>query len=90
MGLSIVTDMLKGKWKIVSLVFIFIINLIMFVFLGYLSVQMVISQYQYNLVTSVLGWPRWIFTLSIPIGSALYIIRSIQILIYDLKEVLNK
>lgn len=90
MGLSILTDMLKGKTKVVSLIFTFVIEMTMFVFLLYLGVNMVLSQNKYHLVTSVLGWPKWIFTLSIPAGAVLYMIRSIQMLIYDIKEVHGK
>lgn len=90
MGLSIVTDTLKGKWKIASLIFTFAVELVMFIFLCYLGVNMVLSQYKYHLVTSVLGMPKWIFTLSMPIGAVLYMIRAVQMLIYDIKEAMGK
>ena len=90
MGLSIVTDTLKGKWKIASLIFTFAVELVMFIFLCDLGVNMVLSQYKYHLVTSVLGMPKWIFTLSMPIGAVLYMIRAVQMLIYDIKEAMGK
>ena len=86
MGLSIITDTLKGKVKIASLLFTYAVEMVMFIFLIYLGVNMVQSQYKYHLVTSVLGWQKWKFTLSIPVGAVLYMIRSTQMLIHDIAE----
>lgn len=90
MGLSLLTDTFHGKVKIASLIFAYVIEVIMFVLLGYLGIMMVISQYKYNVVTPVLQMNKFIFTLSFPIGSALYIIRITQLLIVELKEALGK
>ena len=90
MGLCLITDKFHGKLKLASILFIFAADVVMFGLLGYLGITMVLSQYRYHLVTPVLQMQKYIFTLAFPIGSALFIFRSTQLLIIDIKEALKK
>lgn len=90
MGLSLITDTFTGKLQIASLLFVYIVEVAMFLFLGYMGINMVKSQYVYNMVTPVLQMKKWWFTLAFPIGSALFILRCTQVLILDIKAVKKK
>lgn len=90
MGLSVITDTLHGKAKIAVLVFDYVITVAMFLFLLWQGCLMVLSQYRYDLVTSVLQMKKWWFTMAFPIGSVLFIIRATIMLVDDIREELRR
>ncbi|MGA1842267.1 MAG: TRAP transporter small permease [bacterium] len=45
------------------------------------------SEYRSGMMTYSLGWPFWFFTLSLPVGSLLFLIRFSQAALNDLKSV---
>jgi C4-dicarboxylate transporter DctQ subunit len=94
MGMSLFSDMLHGRAKKVSIILVFVISDLMFIFLFLQGIKMVTLQLSINLTTPILELPQWVFTLCIPIGSVLFLIRSVQKLINDListnEETLNK
>jgi C4-dicarboxylate transporter DctQ subunit len=94
MGMSFFFDMLHSKTKKISIILIFVISDLMFIFLLWQGIKMVTLQLSIDLTTPILQLPQWAFTLCIPIGSILFLIRSVQKLINDLisadEETLNK
>lgn len=45
------------------------------------------SEYRSGMMTYSLGWPFWFFTLSLPVGSLLFLIRFSQVALNDLRRV---
>lgn len=86
MGLSVLTDALHGKVKLVVLVFDYVVTLVMFLFLIWQGLAMSMSQYKYGLVTSVLQMPKFVFTLAFPVGSVFFILRATCQLIEDIRN----
>lgn len=78
MGLSAVTDLLPKKYDkyvrlITVLVAIFFCGLLLKYGINMVQMELVSGQ-----TTPALGWPEWIFGLSIPVGASLILIRFIQ------------
>lgn len=85
MGLSAIVDMLPLLWRKVSAVVVCIASCMLFSLLCYQGIEMIVSQIDYNQVTPTTRIPVWIFSTSLPIGSALFIFRMIQITVRNLK-----
>ena len=65
-----------------QMVLVYVIGLVTsFVFLSltYYGVDMVLFQKQLNQMTPALGWPQWIFSLGLPLGSLFCLIRTLQV-----------
>lgn len=79
LGLSILVDILpKRISKILSLISIIAV----IIFLGilcYEGINTVKVQIGLKQMTPALGWPQWLFSLSVPAGSFIILIRFIQI-----------
>lgn len=78
MGLTILTDVLPKKYekyvKLITLAFAFFFCGLLFIY----GVNMVKMELISGQTTAALGWPEWIFGMSIPIGAVLILIRFIQ------------
>lgn len=85
MGLSAIVDMLPLLWRKVSAVVVCIASCTLFSLLCYQGIEMIVSQIGYNQVTPTTRLPVWIFSTSLPIGSALFIFRMVQITVRKLK-----
>ncbi|OUM87822.1 MAG: hypothetical protein BAA01_14560 [Bacillus thermozeamaize] len=81
---------LKGTWKLGLLVFVGGLTTIVFLITFYYGIEMVKFQYNLKLVTPSLGWPQWIFTLGVPLGSLLCVFRAIQVTGLELKAHMQK
>lgn len=78
MGLSVLTDLLPRKFeKYVKLITTIVAVFFCGVLLKY-GVDMVMSEIASGQTTPALGWPEWIFGLSIPVGAFLMLVRFIQ------------
>lgn len=65
-----------------QMVLVFVIGLVttfVFVSLTYFGVEMVLFQKQLNQMTPALGWPQWVFSLGLPLGSLFCLIRTVQV-----------
>ena len=79
LGLSILVDTLpKRISKILSIIAIIAV-IIFFSILCYEGVNTVKAQIGLKQMTPALGWPQWLFSLSVPVGSFIILIRFIQI-----------
>lgn len=70
LGFSLIYDKFKGINKVILTVFIGSIVTLFFAATGYYGFEIVQSQMGRGQTTPALGWPQWIFTLSLPIGCA--------------------
>ncbi|WP_432357328.1 TRAP transporter small permease [Sporosarcina sp. UB5] len=59
---------------------------LLFVILIYFGIQMLLFQVQMGQKTPSLGWPQWMFSMSMPIGAALCLFRTVQATIKELRE----
>ena len=58
----------------------------LFLILSYYGLQMVLFQMDMGQKTPSLGWPQWIFSLAMPVGSVLCLYRTIQATIVEFKN----
>ncbi|MGA1863434.1 MAG: TRAP transporter small permease [bacterium] len=65
------------QWLAISIVFVLLL------FYGTIDTW---SEYRSGMMTYSLGWPFWFFTLSLPVGSLLFLIRFSQAALNDLKS----
>lgn len=62
-------------------------SLLLFGVLFYFGIDMVRFQMQIGQTTPALNMPQWVWSLALPLGALLCFIRTIQVLIIELKEV---
>ncbi len=79
LGFSALADLLSPKMQKVVTIFGVVCSVLLFVILCKYGVDMVISQYNFKQTTAAMGFPEWVFGLSIPIGSIFMIIRFIEL-----------
>ncbi len=63
-----------------------VISIILFLIITYYGIEMMMFQIDINAKTPALGWPKWLFSMAIPIGALLCAIRTIEATIKQLKE----
>ena len=86
LGLSVFTDLLPKKaQKYISLLTWLVASFFSFYLFRY-GVDMVKSEYLFKVKTPSLGWPEWIFGLTIPIGAIFIFIRFTQFTVNVLKK----
>jgi TRAP-type C4-dicarboxylate transport system permease small subunit len=59
---------------------------VMFALFMYYGIEMVQFQMMVNQTTPALGWPQWIFSLSLPFGSALCLWRTVEATVKEFKQ----
>lgn len=86
LGFSLIIERVPLPIRRSLVVLIGFISLALFLFIAYYGIDMIQFQIDINAKTPALGWPKWLFSLSIPIGSLLCAIRSVEATIKQLKE----
>lgn len=86
LGFSLLYDSMKGFMKVFMTLFVSFIMILFFAAILYYGLDLVMSQVTRNRLTPALGWPQWVFTLMMPIGCLLCIIRIIERTIVSLKK----
>ncbi|WP_232334491.1 TRAP transporter small permease [Oceanobacillus sp. AG] len=86
LGFSLLFDLSPPKLQRILVVIIGLLTIAVFGSITYFGFEMVQSQISMGSLTPALGWPKWIFSLGLPIGSLLCTIRSIEALFKELKE----
>lgn len=86
LGFSLLLEKVSISMKRVLIIFIGIVSTLLFLVITYFSIEMIQFQLQIGSTTPALRWPRWIFSLAIPIGSVLCIYRTIEATIIQVKE----
>jgi len=80
---------MKGYWKLGVVLFVGAITTILFAIIFYYGIKIVIFQYNISLVTPSLGWPQWVFTSGLALGSLLCVIRSIEATGIEVRNILK-
>lgn len=86
MGLSIIVERLPKNAQKAFIVISTIASIALFVLLFMQGVDEVLLNIKYGTRTPILLIPNWLFTISFPIGSALYIYRVVTYSIKQIKE----
>lgn len=86
LGFSLLYDLVPLAFQRVLTIFIGVVTIVVFGSVTYFGFEMVQYQMGMGSLTPALGWPRWIFSLGLPIGAMLCTIRSIEALIREWKD----
>lgn len=87
LNFSVLIDLLPSKLKKILIIVIHLFSAgLLIIFVKY-GVGMVFSEIVHHQTTPALGWPAWVQTLSVPLGSLLIIIRIIQSCRRELKNI---
>lgn len=79
LGFSVLHEKLRGSAKNVLTVFIAAAIITFFVVLGWFGWEQVQSQIINGRSTPSMQIPQWLFTLALPVGSALGVVRTVQV-----------
>ncbi len=90
LGFSLIFDSMPRGLKLIFSIVLGFISTAIFSIVTYFGYDMVQFQMMLNQTTASLGWPQWIFSLSLPIGSLFCIYRVIEATIKEAKEILNE
>src|SRR5699024_8468739 len=85
LGFSLLLDPVSPSFRLDLTMLIAFILVIFIMFFAYYVVEMMIYQFDIDAKTPALGWPKWLFSLSIPLGSLLCAIRTIEVTVRELK-----
>lgn len=86
LGLSVFTDLLPKKAQKYVTIITWIVATFFSFYLFRYGLAMVKSEYLFKVKTPALGWPEWIFGMSIPIGALFIFIRFTQFTISVLRK----
>ncbi|MGA1823948.1 MAG: TRAP transporter small permease [bacterium] len=85
-SISLITKKLPAQFHRFCLGIQWISVSIVFLFLLFYGVQETWLEYQSKMMSYSLGWPLWVFTLSLPVGSLLFILRFSQVSLREWRE----
>lgn len=86
LGFSLLLEKVPVSVQRFLIFFIGIISTLLFVVVTYFAYEMIQFQFDMNSTTPALRWPRWIFSLAIPIGTVLCIYRTIESMFRQIKQ----
>ncbi|WP_163527128.1 TRAP transporter small permease [Halobacillus ihumii] len=78
LGFDLIYDKLNKMSRAMVSIAIGVLIVFFFGVLAYHGIGIVMSQMDRQQITPALGWPQWVFTLGLPIGCVLCIIRTIE------------
>ena len=87
LGFTLLYDKGNKLTKKVVVIVSSVASLVLFAVLLYFGIDMVLFQMQIGQRTPALNMPQWVWSLGLPLGAFLCIIRTIQALFIELKEV---
>jgi C4-dicarboxylate transporter DctQ subunit len=90
LGFSLIFESLRSYSKLILTLFIGIVMGAIFTLLVYYGYEMVAFQKMLNQKTPALGWPQWVFSLGLPIGSLFCLYRVIEATSIEVKEILDE
>lgn len=86
LGFSLIVERASIPIRRVLISLIGIVSVLLFAIITYYGIEMMIFQIDINAKTPALGWPKWLFSMAIPLGALLCAIRTIEATIKQLKE----
>ncbi|GAA0610063.1 hypothetical protein GCM10009001_29230 [Virgibacillus siamensis] len=78
LGFSLLFDKSPLTIKRIIILLVGILSILFFLIITYYGFKMVQYQLEVNKTTPALGWPQWLFSLGLPFGTLLCIIRSVE------------
>lgn len=90
LGFSLIVDKVSLTLKRGLLGLIGLISVLFFLLIAYFGIEMMMFQISINATTPALGWPRWLFSIGIPIGTILCALRTIEATVKQWKELPDK
>lgn len=85
LGFSAIVDLFPPKMRKAAAIFAVVSAVIVFILLFLYGLEMVFSQYMMEQTSPALGWPEWVFGISIPVGALLMIVRFVELGYLELK-----
>ncbi|MER2262244.1 MAG: TRAP transporter small permease [Psychrobacillus sp.] len=85
LGFTLIFDRANKSFKKVITILVGMLMGGLFLILVYFGIEMVIYQIELGQKTPSLGWPQWLFSLAMPGGSLLCLIRTVQATIMEYK-----
>lgn len=89
LGMDALVNLFPPRLRLFFLWVSAIITITVFAIFGWQGVGIILSQYEWGNKSPMMEMPLWIFTLSVPVGSALYIYREIQVTVRRSKRLLS-
>jgi TRAP-type C4-dicarboxylate transport system permease small subunit len=86
LGMTFIDTLLPPKALRWVSVLVTVCGVVLFVILFYFGVDMVMQEYESEMVTYSMALPMWWFGLSVPVGCVLVVIRIIQAAIQELRD----
>lgn len=86
LGFSLLFDKSPKLLKKYLVIFVGVLSVFLFLLLTYYGYDMVMFQVELNKTTPALGWPQWIFSAGLPLGTLLCAVRAIEATIIEWKE----
>ena len=84
-SITFITRKIPAHYQHLFLVIRWFAVLIVFAFLLYYGTIETWAEYRSGMMTYSLGWPFWFFTLSLPSGSLLFLLRFSQMTLHELR-----
>lgn len=86
LGFSLIVEKVSPMLRRGLIGIIGLISTLFFLLIAYYGIDMILFQMNINATTPALGWPRWMFSLAIPIGMVLCAFRTIEVTVKQWKE----
>lgn len=90
LGFTLILEKSPAIIKKFLILFIGILSLFVFIIVTYFAIDMIMFQYQLGSTTPALRFPKWIFSLAIPLGTILCIYRTIEAMVIQFKALSEK
>lgn len=90
LGFTLILEKSPAKIKKFLILFIGILSVFVFIIVTYFAIDMIMFQYQLGSTTPALRFPKWIFSLAIPLGTILCIYRTIEAMVIQFKALSEK
>ncbi|WP_431803857.1 TRAP transporter small permease [Halobacillus andaensis] len=87
LGFSLIYEKLNGISKTLVSIIIGLLIILFFIALTYYGLEIVQSQMVRGQKTPSLGWPQWVFTLGLPVGCILCIVRTLETTVKSILQV---
>jgi len=86
LGFSLIVERVSIPLRRGLITIIGVFSVLLFLLIAYYGVEMMKFQIDINSTTPALGWPKWLFSIGIPIGTLLCAIRTVEVTIKQWKE----
>lgn len=86
LGFSLLVERISVPLRRGLVTIIGVVSVSLFILIAYYGMEMLLFQIDINATTPALGWPKWIFSLSIPVGALLCAIRTVEATVKEVKE----